>query len=503
MKKRLLRFVIIFSILIYGCSMNNQEEKGITNIIFTKDYRSQKIEKVSTLEFSKDYYAIIYSSVELSKMIVTQKNLSNGESLEPLIIDVSTYSVSQFYKLNGFYAASITPNSSKGLWEIIVQGFNIDGDSIGTKSVKIEVVPSYNEVSFNSNGGTSIVSQSVELDAYVMIPETPIRNGYTFEGWYSDEKLTTKFDFSTKITRSITLYAKWLLKSDSVSCSAEDFSEILKSMDSETIYKVKITDKLLDWSKIASIGNHFVIFDLLECTETIEVKENNFQNCNGICGVKLPSSIEVINKNSFYNCRNLKTVELSTNLKSIDDYCFYVCENLESILIPNTVESIGNYAFYKTGLKSVSIPNSVTNLGEHAFAACKNLTTVTLSNKLQTIKEGTFADDSAITEIDIPYGVKVLEKTSFYGLSKIETLNIPDSVTTIGYETFMYWRALKSVIIPTSVTKIESLGFGYCTGLTDVYYKGSENQWKEITIVNDYSSNKEFLNATRHYNYSE
>ena len=100
MKKSLLRFVIIFSILIYGCSMNNQEEKGITNIIFTKDYRSQKIEKVSTLEFSKDYYAIIYSSVELSKMIVTQKNLSNGESLEPLIIDVSTYSVSQFEKVN-------------------------------------------------------------------------------------------------------------------------------------------------------------------------------------------------------------------------------------------------------------------------------------------------------------------------------------------------------------------------------------------------------------------
>ena len=33
--------------------------------------------------------------------------------------------------------------------------------------------------------------------------------GYTFAGWYSDDALTEKFDFAEKITKNITLYAKW------------------------------------------------------------------------------------------------------------------------------------------------------------------------------------------------------------------------------------------------------------------------------------------------------
>lgn len=37
----------------------------------------------------------------------------------------------------------------------------------------------------------------------------PKRDGYTFTGWYTDEKCTEKFDFATPITKSMTLYAGW------------------------------------------------------------------------------------------------------------------------------------------------------------------------------------------------------------------------------------------------------------------------------------------------------
>ncbi|UKI38312.1 MAG: InlB B-repeat-containing protein [Clostridiales bacterium] len=33
--------------------------------------------------------------------------------------------------------------------------------------------------------------------------------GYAFDGWYSDSGLTKEFDFAMKITKNITLYAKW------------------------------------------------------------------------------------------------------------------------------------------------------------------------------------------------------------------------------------------------------------------------------------------------------
>lgn len=37
----------------------------------------------------------------------------------------------------------------------------------------------------------------------------PSRKGYKFEGWYDDETMTNKYDFSTPVTGNITLYAGW------------------------------------------------------------------------------------------------------------------------------------------------------------------------------------------------------------------------------------------------------------------------------------------------------
>ncbi len=39
-------------------------------------------------------------------------------------------------------------------------------------------------------------------------PTAPMKEDYTFDGWYTDSKLTQKYDFRTKITKSFTLYAK-------------------------------------------------------------------------------------------------------------------------------------------------------------------------------------------------------------------------------------------------------------------------------------------------------
>lgn len=61
-------------------------------------------------------------------------------------------------------------------------------------------------VKFDSNGGTSVKSVSVEKNKTVTKPTDPTRDGYTFIGWYNGESL---FDFSSKITKNITLTAKW------------------------------------------------------------------------------------------------------------------------------------------------------------------------------------------------------------------------------------------------------------------------------------------------------
>ncbi len=64
-------------------------------------------------------------------------------------------------------------------------------------------------VTFDTVGGSAVESQSVEHNATVVSPETPVKTGYTFAGWYRDAECTEAYDFTTPVTENITLYAKW------------------------------------------------------------------------------------------------------------------------------------------------------------------------------------------------------------------------------------------------------------------------------------------------------
>ena len=69
-------------------------------------------------------------------------------------------------------------------------------------------ISAYN-VTFNSNGWTSIDTQVVGEWAKAKKPTDPTRDGYTFDKWYSDEALTKEWNFdSDTVNENITLYAK-------------------------------------------------------------------------------------------------------------------------------------------------------------------------------------------------------------------------------------------------------------------------------------------------------
>ena len=66
-------------------------------------------------------------------------------------------------------------------------------------------------VSFETDGGTIFVPASVVNGKTVTEPDTPVKEGYTFGGWYKDKALTTPFDFATVlITEDTAIYAKWI-----------------------------------------------------------------------------------------------------------------------------------------------------------------------------------------------------------------------------------------------------------------------------------------------------
>ena len=67
-------------------------------------------------------------------------------------------------------------------------------------------------VTFETNGGSKISDVKVNKNASLSEPTNPIKDGYTFGGWYSDKECKTAYDFGAKVTKSMTLYAKWVEK---------------------------------------------------------------------------------------------------------------------------------------------------------------------------------------------------------------------------------------------------------------------------------------------------
>ncbi len=64
-------------------------------------------------------------------------------------------------------------------------------------------------VKFETNGGSNVEKKSVKMNETIAEPEAPVREGFEFGGWYTDELLEKAYDFNTKVIKSFTLFAKW------------------------------------------------------------------------------------------------------------------------------------------------------------------------------------------------------------------------------------------------------------------------------------------------------
>lgn len=83
------------------------------------------------------------------------------------------------------------------------------GYAVQDNSVSV-IVTTDCTVTFESNGGTEVPSQTVRYGEKVKKPDDPVREGYHLEGWYSDLDRTQKWDFHKDVVKgNMTLYANW------------------------------------------------------------------------------------------------------------------------------------------------------------------------------------------------------------------------------------------------------------------------------------------------------
>ena len=221
-----------------------------------------------------------------------------------------------------------------------------------------------------------------------------------------------------------------------------------------------------------------------------------FQNCTSLTSIIIPDSVTSIGYAAFYNCTSLTTITIPDSVTSIEGYAFQNCTSLTTITIPDSVTSIGDCAFEDcTSLTSITIPESVTSIGGSAFYKCTSLTSVTIPDSVTSIGSGAFYWCTGLTSVMIPNSVISIGNYAFDGCTSLTSITIPESVTSIGEDAFWGCTSLTSVTIPDSVTSIGDGTFAN-TSLTDIYYKGTESKWNEISIGGDSAIPS---NVTIHY----
>lgn len=87
---------------------------------------------------------------------------------------------------------------------LVIFGMLIVGSSSCKKEVEDEKA-TYT-VTFDSDGGTAVAAQKVEDGAVAKRPTNPTKTGQKFASWYLGDKA---YDFKAKVTKNITLKAKW------------------------------------------------------------------------------------------------------------------------------------------------------------------------------------------------------------------------------------------------------------------------------------------------------
>ena len=228
------------------------------------------------------------------------------------------------------------------------------------------------------------------------------------------------------------------------------------------------------------------------------IGDGAFSDCTGLTSVTIPDSVTSIGGSAFEDCTRLTSVTIGNSVTSISDYAFESCSYLTSITIPDSVTSIGYRAFYYcTGLTSVTIGNSVTSIGSSAFSDCWDLKSITIGDSVTSIGSSAFEDCTSLTSITIPDSVTSIGGSAFFGCTGLTSATIGNGVETILTGTFEDCPGLTTIKIKKGVKVIEGNAFYGIKSIPDVFFEGSEEEWKAISID---QSNDMILRANMYYN---
>lgn len=218
--------------------------------------------------------------------------------------------------------------------------------------------------------------------------------------------------------------------------------------------------------------------------------------------IEIPSEIDSmpvtgIGISAFYRCREIESVVIPDTVTSIGDWAFLGCHMLGNIEMSENLVSIGENAFSEcASLEKIDLGDKLTHIGDNAFHYCRKLTDITIPEGVVSRLDGAFNRCDSLKEITIPSSVEVVGYHSISYCSSLEAVVFEEGVTELMDYAVVGCISLKSVTLPSTIEKIGFRAFTEDTQLQDVYYNGTQEEWKAIEIAEE---NEPLLNATVHF----
>lgn len=195
-------------------------EGGVTTYTYTKTY-TVKIDPTAVDAEQYDGYYPLNGPTTLTVKGSNDEDVTIDFPIPAGKATLQKYNLTINYKYadgteaKPTHTESLTYGSSYSVASPLITGYTADkltvSGSMPDSDVTVDVTFTAKDytVTYESNGGSTVPSQTVKYNETANKPADPTKSGYTFAGWYTEEKLTNKYDFAALVTGNITLYAKW------------------------------------------------------------------------------------------------------------------------------------------------------------------------------------------------------------------------------------------------------------------------------------------------------
>lgn len=248
-------------------------------------------------------------------------------------------------------------------------------------------------------------------------PETT-KDGYEFEGWYTDKTFSNKISFPYEVTEDQTLYAKWT-----------------QSGSEKIVFSVDANGVLTGVSGLSGSDITVEIPSEVNGITVTEIGKDVFKDNKNVGRLIIPDSVTKLGYRMCSGCTALNEVRLPAGLTVIPDEAFDGCSSLRTVNFPDTLKEIRSDAFCGTDLTEFIAPDSLTNVWSYAFKDCAALSAVELKN-VRSVGDGAFGNCTALRSIRLSDKMTELSDHIFDGCSSLADIDMPDNPIAVSFSVF-------------------------------------------------------------------